>query len=128
MKHKKILLVDDDPDDQFFFRDALNETASHLKCIVANNGVEALTLLEATDDTPSIIFLDLNMPMMNGFEFLQHMKANNNFKHIRVVIFTTSSNPADRKLSIELGAERFLSKTADFKLLKQTLSEILQDH
>ena len=128
MKHKKILLVDDDPDDQFFFRDALNETASHLKCIVANNGVEALTLLEATDDTPSIIFLDLNMPMMNGFEFLQHMKANSNFKHIRVVIFTTSSNPADRKLSIELGAERFLSKTADFKLLKQTLFEILQEH
>jgi len=67
MKHaKRILLVDDDVDDQVYFLDAINEINPSMECKLANNGLEALQsikILPAFD----IIFLDLNMPIMNGF-------------------------------------------------------------
>src|SRR4051795_4160534 len=62
MNHKKILLIDDDPDDQFIFMDATNELETGIECITANNGFEALALLNTVEPPPSLIFLDLNMP------------------------------------------------------------------
>jgi len=126
MTHKKILLVDDDSDDQFVFKDALTEIASGIECIVANNGLEALDLLEATVPPPSIFFVDLNMPFMNGFEFLEHVKNEKKFREIPVIIFTTSDSPADKRRSLDSGAHLFLTKTSDFKLLKTSLQKILE--
>jgi CheY-like chemotaxis protein len=126
MNHKNILLVEDDPDDQFVFMDAMNEIASHVECITANNGIEALALLKNPLSVPSLIFLDLNMPLMNGFECLKQIKENKQFKQIPVIILTTSKNPDDHRLSKEFGAEKFITKTSDFKLLKRTLQEILK--
>ena len=124
--NKKILLVDDDSDDQLFFVEAIKELAPSIDCSIANNGVEALDHLETVPPPPTLIFLDLNMPLMNGFECLAHLKKINQYKEIPVIIFTTSNNPNDKELTIEMGATMFLTKPPDFNVLKNKLHHILQ--
>ncbi len=127
MNHRKILLIDDDADDQLIFLDALNEVAGGIECVTANDGVSALNILKSNNDLPSMIFLDLNMPMMNGLDCLKFIKGNATLQHIPVVIFTTSENPADKKNTSAFGAQVYFTKTADFKFLKAKLVEILHN-
>ncbi|MEO8150280.1 MAG: response regulator [Bacteroidia bacterium] len=124
--HKKILLVDDDTDDQLFFVDAIKELEPALECGIANNGLEALDHLEKVPPPPSLIFLDLNMPLMNGYECLAQLKKINQYKEIPVIIFTTSSHPVDMERTISMGAKMFLTKPPDFDVLKNKLQDILQ--
>lgn len=124
--YKKLLLVDDDIDDQLFFVDAIKELAPSFECGIANNGLEALDHLEKVPPPPSLIFLDLNMPLMNGFECLAQLKKTNDYKEIPVVIFTTSNNPVDIEKAITMGAKMFLTKPPDYNVLKNKLREILQ--
>jgi CheY-like chemotaxis protein len=121
----KILLIDDDDDDQLIFKDALKEIHFTSDCLIANNGLEALAVLANEDDNPAIIFLDLNMPLMNGVEFLIHIKKEKAFADIPVVIFSTSNNPADKAQMLRLGAKLFITKTSNFKLLIDKLAELL---
>lgn len=124
--HKKILLVDDDTDDQLFFVDAIKELEPTLECNVANNGLEALDYLEKILLKPSLIFLDLNMPLMNGFECLAQLKKINRYKEIPVIIFTTSNHLLDMERTISMGAKMFLTKPPDYTILKKKLSDILK--
>lgn len=126
MKHKTILLIDDDEDDQLIFKDAIKEAYSGIKCLIASNGKDAYLQLENSPAAPSLIFLDLNMPVMNGFEFLECIKKNDRLKNIPIVIYTTSDSPLDKKNTLNAGAVLFITKTSDFKLLKLKLSEVLQ--
>ncbi len=124
MKAFKILLVDDDADDQFFFMDALSSLKMDVDCTIANDGVEAIHQLQDVPPPPSMIFLDLNMPKMNGFECLQKIKKMDSCKDIPIVIFSTSSNPKDKERTQKLGAKRFFTKTSDYKEFKSQLGSI----
>ncbi len=126
MKHKTVLLIDDDEDDQLIFRDAIKEVYSGIACLIASNGRDAYLQLEKLSAAPSLIFLDLNMPVMNGFEFLERLKKTDRLKDIPVVIYTTSDSPLDKRNTLDAGAVLFFTKTSDFKLLKVKLGEILQ--
>jgi len=119
------MLVDDDADDQLFFLDAISAIDKSLRCDVVNNGLEAMIWLN-TNALPEIIFLDLNMPMMNGYECLERIKTSDTLKKIPVIIFSTTSNPREAERTKLLGAESFLTKTSDFKQLKLQLGQILQ--
>lgn len=123
---KKILLVDDDLDDQLFFVDAIKELESTIDCGIANNGLEALDHLDKVPPPPSIIFLDLNMPLMNGFECLAQLKKNHSYKEIPVIIFTTSNHPVDEERTLAMGAKMFFTKPSDFNALKNKLKSIIQ--
>lgn len=123
-----ILLIDDDADDQLIFKEAINEITDKIECVFANNGFEGLSRLIQLNPGPSIIFLDLNMPLMNGFECLEQIRKNDQWRRIPVIIFTTSNNPEDKRKSEKLGASVFLTKTPDFHLLKLKFAEILQSH
>jgi len=123
--HKKILLVDDDADDQLFFVDAIKELEPAIDCDVANNGLEALDHLEKIPPPPNLIFLDLNMPIMNGYECLDILKKTEAYREIPVIIFTTSSQQKDLERSIGMGANMYLTKPFDFNVLKSKLQEIL---
>jgi len=125
MVYNRILLVDDDVDDLLIFKAALKEVAVAIECITAKNGLEALLHLKNAQPPPSLIFLDLNMPMMNGIECLEQIMQDDRLKEIPVVIFTTSNHPKDQKRTAELGAKKFLTKTPDFKTLKAELRLIL---
>jgi len=123
--HPCILLIDDDDDDQFIFLTALDNVAPDGRCDIAHNALEAFQYLHARAAVPDMIFLDLNMPLMNGFEFLLILKGDPRFSPVPVIIFSTSDNPEDQSRAKELGAIQFITKTADIELLKKDLRYII---
>ncbi|MEO6668317.1 MAG: response regulator [Ferruginibacter sp.] len=122
---KRILLVDDDADDQLYFVDAIAEINPSIECKIVNNGLEALQELEILPAF-DFIFLDLNMPIMNGFECLGSLKKVDQYKDIPVVIFTTSKNPYDIERTKELGADWFFTKPTNFSILCDKLKQIFE--
>jgi CheY-like chemotaxis protein len=116
-----ILLIDDDDDDQFIFLTALEDVVPDSHCDISNNALEAFQYLHTRVETPVMIFLDLNMPLMNGFEFLLILKNDPRFSPVPVIIFSTSDSPEDQVRAKELGALQFITKTADIELLKKDL-------
>jgi len=112
MKEPKIcLLVDDDPDDQEVFLTALADISDSALCLVAPDGDRALEILHNEETIPDYIFLDLNMPRMNGFEFLAAIKKSKVLKDIPVIVYSTTSQPAQIEKVIKLGATDFFTKT-----------------
>jgi CheY-like chemotaxis protein len=122
---KKIMLIDDDPDDQLFFRDAVQSVNPDLHCLLASTCHEAIKQLEEPPP-PDLIFMDLNMPVMNGFDCLLYLKNQIEFKHIPVVIFTTSKNLKDINRTKQLGAKWFMTKPDDFNILCKKINKIIQ--
>lgn len=121
----KILLVEDDHDDQRFFLDALLDINSEAECQIANNGDEALQTLDSFP-LPDIMFLDLNMPIMNGFDCLVELRKKENLADLKVVIFTTTSDLATIKQTHALGADLFFKKPNDIQTMRFKLQRLLQ--
>jgi len=122
---KKILLIDDDPDDQVFFRDALQTIQPDIYCELTSSCQEAFRQLEYPP-LPEFIFMDLNMPVMNGFDCLVYLKNQKKYKDIPVVIFTTSKNLNDINKTKQLGAKWYMTKPDDFNQLCSKLNKIIQ--
>lgn len=120
----EFLLVDDDSDDSDLICEVLSEIDSTVKYTYAMDGPEALTLLE-DDYIPSIIFLDINMPGMNGWQCLTKLKSNAQFKYIPVVMYSTSSYQHEIEKAFELGALAFFTKPNHYSLLKKNIKVIL---
>ncbi len=124
-QRKKILVVDDDTDDRELFVEALLTVGSEVICYSAADGQEAIHKLE-TMELPDIIFLDLNMPVMDGWDCLNRLKSTEHYKSIPVIIHTTSSRDADKKLAKELGAICFFTKPDDYKKLRKMLEIVVE--
>lgn len=128
MKAPKIcLLVDDDPDDQEVFLTALNDVSETALCLVAPDGDRALELLHNDETIPDYIFLDLNMPRMNGFEFLTAIKKSKILKDIPVIVYSTTSQPSQIEKAKKLGASEFFTKTYKYKELCALLTKYFGD-
>lgn len=122
---KTYFIVDDDIDDQQFLIEALIENEPSCRCFTVSNGQEAVAnLIEAIIPPPDVIFLDLNMPLMNGRECLAALKQVPSLQHIPVVIYSTTSNKKEIKEIIALGASYFLMKTPSFKELREEVYRI----
>lgn len=124
MQTARILVVDDDLDDQVLLCDAIHQVQADSDCSIANNGMEALSKVE-TRPLFDIIFLDLNMPIMNGYETLRILKNDRRFQNIPVVVVSTSPTPSDIELCKQLGAHRYLTKPSTFNELVSGLKQIL---
>ena len=106
-----LLLVDDDADDREIFLLALSKISSHdVRCITAQDGPNALCRLASGDVVPDIIFLDLNMPIMNGHQVLQKLKSDASTRDIPVVILSTASDPLSIAQARQAGASCFYTK------------------
>lgn len=119
-----ILNVDDDAEDREFFRDALYEIDSSITCLVAANAMEALTLLKTRQPLPDYIFLDINMPMMDGKQCLKALKSIEEFSTIPVIMYSTSTDASEIGECYQLGADDFLIKPHSFDKLINDLSSI----
>lgn len=117
---KDIILAEDDEDDQLLFIDALSDIGENIPVAVASNGDELMTLLNSRDLPPEMIFLDLNMPVKNGFQCLREIYENKKYNSCKIIILTTSQNPADISLAYSLGATLFVTKPVDFSVLQST--------
>jgi len=128
MQHDSILitLADDDEDDRLFFIDAFEELKINTIVNTVNNGRELLNYINHPDTIlPNIIFLDLNMPILNGIESLKEIKLNDKFKDIVIAIYSTSSSDQDVEDTFVLGANIYIKKPSNFDSLKKILAEIV---
>jgi len=103
-----ILLVEDDEIESLKFERAFKKLGYNHKVINARNGEEALSLCEL--EQPNLILLDLNMPKMDGLEFLSLLKSDENLKFIPTVVFTTSNNHQDLINAYEIGVAGYIVK------------------
>jgi len=122
---RRIMLIDDDRDDQILFQEAVQVINPDLRCELASSCQQALRQLEELP-LPDFIFMDLNMSVINGFDCLVNLKNQNNYKDIPVVILTTSKNLDDVNRTKLLGAKWYMTKPDDFNILCQKLNKILQ--
>lgn len=124
---KVFLLVDDDDDDREIFEDVLQEVDATTSLHTATNGREALELLSGSHSRlPHLIFLDVNMPLMNGKDCLRQLKKAEGLKEIPVVMYTTSTLATDISESLRAGAAGYIPKPTSVEALKQILSAIVQ--
>lgn len=117
-------MVDDDEDDRLFFVEAIQEISPSLVCSLAINGKKALQKLETLTDLPDLIFMDINMPELNGFECLKELKKSPRFRDIPVIMLSTSVSQKDINLSLELGASMFFTKPSSYTRLCELLRKL----
>ena len=124
-KNLKILLIEDDMIEIM----KLNRTISTLKLdhkiIEANNGEEALEILEQKDNLPDIILLDLNMPKINGIEFLSILKKDEVLKYIPTIILTTSNNQKDLLECYKTGVAGYVIKPLKYEDYVSKIERVL---
>ena len=115
---KVILLVEDNEDDVLIMRTVFRKTGLVNPVQVVRNGEEAIAYLSGTGDykdrerypRPSVILLDLNMPRVNGFEFLKWLRAQEDLRRIVVEVITASSRPGDVERAFDAGANGYMVK------------------
>jgi CheY-like chemotaxis protein len=124
---KVLLLVDDDQDDLEMLEMQLRKIDSALQIFTAMDGEDALeTLHKKMMLEPDLIFLDINMPGMDGKQFLREIKKDSKLRHIPVIIYSTSRSQADIDETSQLGASSYLSKPNNHHELRNSLTGILQ--
>jgi len=122
---KTILLVEDDQVDAMTVKRALEEIKVTNRLNVVNNGEDALTFLKnPQNEKPGIILLDLNMPKMNGLEFLQIVKKDARLKSIPVIVLTTSKEDQDKIDSFGLGVAGYMVKSVDYRKFVEVIKTI----
>jgi len=119
MKKNTILLVEDDELDVISVRRALKKIELDHELITAYNGIEALDKLRGNKGRPPItlpdvVLLDMNMPKMNGLEFLSALRADTSLKNLKVIVMTTSSERHERTATEKLGVSAYLIKPLNF--------------
>jgi CheY-like chemotaxis protein len=118
-KVANILLVEDDYVDILTVERAFKKVNANHKLYIANDGRQALAMLrgegtEKINPRPSIIMLDINLPKMNGLEFLSELRKDEELRDIKVFITTTSDHENDRDLSKQLGVSGYIVKPVNF--------------
>jgi CheY-like chemotaxis protein len=120
-----IYLIDDDQEDHEIFDMALFETgiSARLKCFSSASSV--IDILKREAAVPDFMFLDLNMPKINGLECLQLLSEDNFTQKSRIIIYSTSSNEKDVHQTRALGAHDYLVKPTNFSILVESIKQIL---
>ncbi len=122
---RPILLVEDDQVDVMTVKRALRETEVANPVVNLENGEEALRYLRDPQSArPCLILLDINMPVMNGIEFLRVMKQDARLKRIPVVVLTTSGEQQDIGSSFDLGVAGYMSKPVDYRKFVEVMRTI----
>lgn len=124
----KCFLIDDDLDDQEIFAMAVKEFSDAIHCYFADDGVRALQKLIEDNFLPDCIFIDINMPRMNGIECLEQIKRINRLRPVPVCMFSTSADPAIVTKSKELGAIDFIVKPASITVLSELLGDFINSN
>jgi len=122
------LVIEDDPDDQEFFQIAVEKIGYQVECSFIDDCTKALELLEKTDFLPDFIFVDVNMPKMNGLECLEKIKTIGRLTQVPVYLYSTSSekNIADRCLA--LGGSGLIKKETSIAAIRDKLRCTFEKH
>lgn len=124
---KYILYIDDDPDDQENFGYALKRSSPDIHLTTADDAYDALEKL-GSQAKPGCIYLDINMPKMNGLEFLKILKAHTDLAGIPVIIFSTAVDGKSRHQAMRLGASEVVVKPSSLQRLLEHLRSSISTH
>ena len=112
-----VLLVEDNPDDVIMIREAFEQSLTPIQLYVVSHGEQAIKFVRRTDTDalrPSLILLDLNLPIRNGLDVLAELKSDTEFLSIPIVVLTTSQAPNDIQQCYSLHANAYIIKPPDF--------------
>jgi CheY-like chemotaxis protein len=123
---RKIMIVDDNPDDIEITRVVLEERGWDVQVEAYRNAEKALACLWEAEDLPSLLLLDMNIPGMGGIACLQRIRSDRRLKCIPVIMVTASSFEADEKKAYEAGADFFLFKEFDIDRYGENLDAALK--
>jgi CheY-like chemotaxis protein len=124
---QQVMIIDDDADDRSFFEEAISNISPVIETKVFSSGVQALALFEENSVyTPDYIFLDFNMPIMNGRECLVELKKILQHRMTNIVVLSTSDMQEDKEEAFRLGAKLFLTKPNTFQELCNMLKDVLE--
>lgn len=132
MTSERVLFVEDDPDDVFLLQRACRKAGMTFPARFLSNGERAVEFLlpifenDEAQARPELIFLDLNMPEMDGFEFLKWLRGDARASSIPVAILSTSENPEDMHKAYAAGANAYLVKANTVDGLARTISAALR--
>ncbi len=125
-KELTIFYTDDDQEDIDFFKEIIDIIDCKVKVVTYKNGQELLNALNNSPAIPYIVFLDINMPGMNGLETLKKLRESNSHKNIPVIMFSTSTDKKTIEQSKELGASFYVPKSGAFDTLKKSIEYALK--
>jgi CheY-like chemotaxis protein len=120
---QSIILADDDEDDRFVFRDVIYQVASNVTVEIVSNGLQLMDLLKHF--APDLLFLDLEMPYKNGLECLVEIRNNPRLQELPVIVFSSTTRPANIQTAYEMGAHLFLIKESSFSEYTAAIESIL---
>jgi two-component system response regulator len=123
---RKILIVDDNPDDIEITKIVLEEKGWDIQVDAYGNVETALAYLREAENLPSLVFIDVNVPVMGGIMCLRQIRADQRLKSLPVVMVTASSFEADEKRAYEAGADYFLFKEFDIDRYGENLDAALK--
>ncbi|QBZ96587.1 response regulator [Flavobacterium sangjuense] len=125
LKTLKILFIEDDTIEVMKFNRVVSALGLTHQIIESNNGEKALAYLESKKDLPDIILLDLNMPKLNGIEFLTILKNDSLLRYIPIIVLTTSSNFKDVKECYKIGIAGYILKPLKYEDYASKVQKIL---
>ena len=124
---KTIYLVDDDQDDRFFIREAIQDSGVTARIIEVENGFDLLVLTkEITNPEASVIIIDMNMPKMNGLETVAAIRTDTRLAVMPIVMLSTSSNPSLIQTAYLSGVTRFVTKPSSFDEFAELARDITE--
>lgn len=122
-----VLLVDDDQDDIDLFQLAFSKVKVKSSVSFLKNGLEAIEYFQNPEnEIPSILFLDLNMPLMGGKEVLYKLRADERFRNLPIAIYSTSNSEGDIEDTLSLGANIYIVKPYNFTKLVEIIEKVLK--
>lgn len=122
----RVLLTDDDEDDRLIFKEILHEMDNDINVNMVNDGKQLMDFLTSENNPlPHIIFLDLNMPNMNGIECLKQIRSQEKYSDISIAIYSTSTSKKDIDDTFNHGANIYITKPASYSELKKVLKKSL---
>ena len=125
-KKLTIFYADDDLDDLEFFKIVIKQIGGNYEVVTYADGVELLDAIHNPPPNPHVVFLDINMPRMNGLEVLKKLRESTKYKHLPVIILSTSKDGPFVKQSLDLGANYYVPKSSRFDELKQSIEYSLK--
>lgn len=119
------MFVDDDTDDQELFCEALADVDPTVTAVTASSAKAAMEHLTKATSLPDVIFLDINMPVVNGWDCLVMLKSDARLRAVPVIMYSTSNHAQDREKANALGALGCITKPSDYQILKENLLRTL---
>lgn len=123
---KKIVIADDDEDDCLLFQDVLADLHVSTDLVFIANGRQLLDYLFETEEVPALIFLDMNMPLMDGMESLIEIRKHTRLQNVPVIIFSTSSHSQTVLDVYHAGANLFIRKPDSFEKMRKILLKVFE--